>query len=186
VTGVTVIYPHNRWVWAFGAIVFTVLTVCCLGIGADGGWTWLVAGAFVLFSGWIALQTWRQALRPRPLMRLDPEGVECAEGRLAWDDVQQVLAVWKRVRDQDRVWLLFVGRAGTERLPPAGRYFASLGVRGLFSAAWDLRLPATALPVLVVNVSASMSRAQEALRHYYAQPVPTIPESALMAALAAL
>jgi hypothetical protein len=71
-------------------------------------------------------------------------------------------------------------------LPPAGRYFAPVGVRRLYSAARGLRLPKTALPVLVVNVSASLSGAQEAIGRYYAQPVLTIAPSAVEATLAAL
>jgi hypothetical protein len=128
----------------FGAIVFTVLAVCCFGIGADGGWTWLGAGVFVLFTGWVAFQTWRQLLRPRPLMRLDPEGVECAGGRLAWDDVQQVIAVWKKSPGPRSRLAALCWSARNRTASARGRYFASLGVRGLFSAAWDLRVPATA------------------------------------------
>ena len=181
----TAIYPHNRWLWAFCAIFATVMAVFGLSVGALGGWNWLVACASFLFFGWLGLVAWRQVLRPRPVVILDPEGVECTEGRLAWGDVQRVIEVRKRAQEGDHVWLLFVGRAGTEPLSPAGRYFARVGVGGLYSSRGGLRLPKTALPVLVVNVSASMSRAQEALGRYYAQPITVIASSALEATLAA-
>jgi len=181
---VTAIYPFNRWVWSLAALFFTAVTLLyplggVFATTSTGGDKAVFALLFILF-GAFSLALWRQAVSPRPIMRLDQNDVECRQGRVSWSEVACVLAVYEASEKWSWSCLVFVLKRDASPRPPANRYF-----RGrIWRTAYEERqlrklLPSTSAPVLAVGLSGSRKRAVEAVHRYYTGRFATIPSRAL-------
>ena len=124
---VEVFYAFNRWALSLFALLLTVMFVFSLaGLGdprAPGWGNHAVFALCALFFGWLGFRSWRQALRPRPSLRLDPDGFECAQGRVPWTDVDDIHLVTRGSGDHTYEQLQFLLRSGATPLPPESPYF---------------------------------------------------------------
>ena len=118
-------YFMNRAYWSLAAVFLSGVALLLLsGVAADPRW-WvklLLVGCLALV-GELAYVAWRQVLRPRPLLRIDQRGLECARGRVAWSDIQ-AMTVEERASGESAYNCLRVTLCtGATPLPPDHAYF---------------------------------------------------------------
>jgi hypothetical protein len=118
-------YFMNRLYWSLAASFLTGVALLLLsGVAADPRW-WvklLLVGCLALL-GELAYVAWRQVLRPRPLLRIDQRGLECAYGRVAWSDIQAMTVEERAGGESAYNCLLVALRTGSTPLPPERAYF---------------------------------------------------------------
>ena len=167
-----VFYPLNRWAWGFFALFCTVLFVFSLSGLFDPrapGWgNHLVFAGCLLFFGALAFPSWRQTLRPRPTLRLDQDGFECAQGRVPWTDVEGFQLVQRGWGENTYQRLQFLLRAGATPLSTDSPYFKGLpSFRTKLRGMHRPRRHASGL--IEVGVGWRPDRALVAARRFYAE-----------------
>jgi hypothetical protein len=121
---VTVIYP-GRWMWLPIGLFFAFVGLLGLSgaIAEPGLGSHLVLSLCTVFFGLLAFLALRQVLRPRPVIRLDQEGAECARGRVLWSDVHAIQSEERGWGDFPQHVVRFILRPGSTVLPPRRKYF---------------------------------------------------------------
>lgn len=92
---------------------------------------WIVADVVLMFIGLALVYSWiifaagvlRQLVRPRPMLLIDSDGVECRAGRVAWADVEHVGFVDRSTSEAQSKWLCLYLRPGAELLATSLHYY---------------------------------------------------------------
>jgi len=125
VDGPRTFYPGNRWIWCFiGLVVTFSVFILFGGVVSNSGWVAALLAALLCLAAYPLFFAWRQVIRPRPVLRLEHDGFECAWGRLVWSDVAGIhLVRGETFQGAPYERLEFTLRSGARPLASSHRYF---------------------------------------------------------------
>ena len=147
--GVTI---YDRRLGSFVLFVFCVGCVALFGysgvsllVGSGGDAAPIFGGGLVLLFcvplGLGVLASGKHLRNRLPLARLDHAGIECSQGRLAWDDVEKIGIVKYSTGNGIIPYLFFWLRVGAHPAETTARYYHSKSDTNAKTTDWALLLP---------------------------------------------